>query len=135
MQPDIGSPIDLAKHRLAVATEDYETAVDDYKSMHYRAANNRAYYSVYHAITAVLALEKVAFKRHKDTVAYFNKEYVKSEIFPRTLGKRISKAEEVRHASDYDEFYLVSKEETEVQIETAKKFIDAVDEYLKKQAI
>ena len=58
-----------------------------------RAANNRAYYAIYHAITAVLALEEIAFKKHKDTLAYFNKTYVKEEIFPRSLGHRIAIAE------------------------------------------
>ncbi len=66
------------------------------------------------------------------TIAYFNKNYVKTEIFPRNMGKRISQAEEVRHASDYDEFYLVSKAETEQQIQTAKEFIGLVKEFISK---
>ena len=75
----------------------------------YRGANNRAYYSIYHTIDAVLSAEGVAFKRHKDTLAYFNKNYVASEIFPRTMGRRIVQAEEIRHSSDYDPFYIASK--------------------------
>lgn len=31
------------------------------------------------------------------------------EIFPRELGRKIVKAEEIRHASDYDTFYIASK--------------------------
>lgn len=92
-----GNPKDLAMHRLAVSKEDLETARDDFMGNHLRAANNRAYYSIYHAITAVLALEQVAFKRHKDTIAYFNKQYVKTEKFSRQLGRRISRAQEIRH--------------------------------------
>ena len=41
------------------------------------------------------------------------------EIFPRELGRRIVKAEEIRHASDCDTFYIASKEITSQQIETA----------------
>ena len=77
-----------------------------------------------------MALDGTAFKRHKDTLAYFNKEYVKTEIFPRELGRRISKAQEVRHASDYDEFYIASKEETERQIESAELLAKAIRDYL-----
>ncbi len=113
---------DLALHRMRVAEEDLETAKSNFENGHLRAANNRAYYSIYHAMTAVLALEQQAFKSHKMTVAYFNKTYVKSEIFPRDIGRRISQAEEVRHASDYDEFYLISRDETMLQIETAVDF-------------
>lgn len=113
-----GSPMDFAMHRLSVAKEDLETAKYDLLGNHFRAANNRAYYSIYHSITAVLALEQVAFKKHKDTIAHFNKEYIKTEKFSRQLGRQISRAQEIRHASDYNEFYVASKEEVQEQIDT-----------------
>lgn len=125
-----GTLLELARYRLQVAKEDLETALDNEKAGHLRAANNRAYYAIYHAITAVLALDEIAYKRHKDTIAYFNKTYVKEEIFPRSLGHRIAIAEEVRHNSDYDEFYIVSREETQKQIQTATELINEVDKFL-----
>lgn len=79
----------------------------------YKGANNRAYYAIFHAINAVHALKGNAFKRHKDAIANFNKDYVKTEIFSRDIGRKISEAEEIRHASDYDDFYIASREETE----------------------
>ena len=89
-----------------------------------------AYYSIFHTICAVLAKEGVAFKRHKDTLSYFNKNYVQPEIFPRELGRKIVKAEEIRHASDYDTFYIASKEITAQQIETATKILGLAEQYL-----
>ena len=74
---------------------------------------NRAYYSIYHAISAIHALNGKAYKRDKDSLGNFNKEYIKMGIFPRTLGRRIAEAEEIRHASDYDDFYIATKEEAE----------------------
>lgn len=127
---EFGDESELARYRLGIAKEDLETALDNQKSNHLRAANNRAYYAIYHAITAVLALKRIAFKRHKDTVAYFNKEYIKTEIFPKEMGHRISTAEEIRHDSDYDEFYIASKEETEKQIACAAELIRLVEEYI-----
>jgi len=67
------------------------------------------------------------YKRHKDSLGNFNKDYVKTEIFPRTLGRRIAEAEEIRHASDYDDFYIATKEEAEEQIATAKELIQLVE--------
>ena len=95
----------------------------------YRGANNRAYYAVYHAISAVHALDGKSYKRHKDTLANFNKDYVKTEIFPKTFGRRIARAEEIRHASDYDDFYIATKEKAEEQILTAKELIEQIDAY------
>ena len=57
MLPNSGNPKDLALHRLIVAKEDLATAKDDFIGKHFRAVNNRAYYSIYHSITAVLALD------------------------------------------------------------------------------
>ena len=64
---------DLIMHRLSLAEEDFTSAMVLLELGQYRGANNRAYYSIYHAISAVLSVEGVAFKRHKDTLAYFNK--------------------------------------------------------------
>lgn len=56
----------------------------------YKGANNRAYYAVFHALNAIHALSGVAYKRHKDAIANFNKEYVKTNIFPREMGRKIA---------------------------------------------
>lgn len=127
---DIGTKMDVVRHRFNVAREDLDTAYLTFEAGKYRAANNRAYYSIFHSICAVLAKEGIAFKRHKDTLSYFNKNYVQPEIFPRELGRKIVKAEEIRHASDYDTFYIASKEITAQQIETAAKILELAKQYL-----
>lgn len=80
-------------------------------------------------IDTVFGHEGKAFKRHKDTLGYFNKNYVATNIFPRELGRKIIKAEEIRHASDYDTFYIASKEVTLQQIETAEQLVTLVADY------
>ena len=95
----------------------------------YRGANNRSYYAIFHAVNAVHALTGKAYKRHKDALANFNKEYVRTEIFPREIGRKISEAEEIRHASDYDDFYIASREESVRQVEVADEFIKSVEKY------
>lgn len=70
-----------------------------------------------------------AHKCHKDAIANFNKDYVKTEIFPREMGRKINESEEIRHASDYDDFYIASKEETKRQVSVADEFIRLVEQY------
>ena len=84
-------------------------------------------------MSAIHALDGNAYKRHKDALANFNKNYVKTEIFPRKLGKKIAESEEIRHASDYDDFYIASKEESERQIAVAGEFIELVEKYCMEQ--
>ena len=131
--PDIGDKMDVANHRLRVAEEDLQAANLLLEANSYRGANNRAYYAIFHAVSAVLAMEGVAFKKHKDTLAYFNKNYVATKIFPRNLGRKIVKAEEIRHESDYDTFYIASKEVTIEQIQTAEQLIGLVEVYCKSK--
>ena len=39
-------------------------------------------------------------------IGTFNKDFVHTGIFPKEISKKINKAQEVRHASDYDDFYM-----------------------------
>lgn len=124
---------DLAKYKLERANEELDTVELLFNNERLKAANNRAYYAIYYSLTAVLCLEPIAFKKHKDTIGYFNKNYVHTGIFPEELGRNISKAAKIRHASDYDEFYVASKEEAEKQIQTAKILIELVNEFISQK--
>lgn len=128
-----GTRRDLVLYRLEVAKSDIKSAKILLEAGEYRGANNRAYYGIYHAISAIHALDGNAYKRHKDALANFNKNYIKTEIFARTLGRRIAEAEEIRHASDYDDFYIATKEEAEEQIDTAVELVKKIEEYVLKE--
>ena len=127
---EIGTRRDLVLYRLETARNDLKSARALFFIEDYKGANNRAYYSIFHAINAVHAVSGKAYKRHKDALANFNKNYVKTEIFPRKLGKKIVESEEIRHASDYDDFYIATREEAEEQIQTAKELVSRVEEYV-----
>lgn len=52
---------EFARYRLERAKQDLSDAEFSYRHKRYLNANNRAYYSIFHAIKSVLALEKVWF--------------------------------------------------------------------------
>lgn len=120
----------LAKYRLEQSKENLEEAEALFNINKFKGANNRAYYSIFHAIKAILALEQIDFKKHSSVIAYFNKEYISKKIFPRELGKRVSEARFFREKSDYVDFYIVTKEECQMQIETAKIMIENAEKYI-----
>ncbi|MCM1038282.1 MAG: HEPN domain-containing protein [Roseburia sp.] len=132
-QHEEGNKIDLMKYRLETAKSDLRTAKMLIEAEEYRASNNRAYYAIFHAISAIHALDEKSYKRHKDTISNFNKDYVKTEIFPREMGKKISQAEEIRHESDYDDFYIATREKSQEQIETAEELIELVENFCKSR--
>ena len=121
----------LSKYRFEKAENTLKSAKILFKDVNdYLGANNRAYYAIFYAIRAVLALEEVDFKRHKNVIAYFNQNYIKTEIFSRKLGKKIAQAQSIREDSDYDDKYQISYEKTEQQIKTAEDVISEVSKYL-----
>lgn len=123
---------DVSGYKLERAKDDLDAAVLLLQAGKYKAANNRAYYACFHAVDAVLALEPVAFKKHKDTLAYFNKNYIHTETFPKDIGRKISRLEIIRHKSDYDDFYIASREEAEEQVAIAGEMIILVEKYLEE---
>ena len=131
MSPKISK--ELSKHRLEQAKEDFYDAELLFNAQRYKSANNRAYYSIFHAIKAILALEPIDFKKHKDIQAYFNKNYVKSEIFPKDIGKKIAKASKIREDSDYDDEFIADEERTKQQLQTAEEMIELVEKYIESK--
>ena len=124
--------IGLCINRLKAGKEKLEVCNLLCKAGYYKDANNRAYYSIFNSIRAILATVPIDFKRHKDVIAYFNQNFVKTEIFPRELGHRISLANAIREDSDYLDSYMINKKETEEQIKTAKDVSEYAERYLKK---
>ena len=122
----------LSQYRLSQAKENLEEAESLFNINKYKGASNRAYYSIFHSIKAILALDEIDFKKHSSVIAYFNKEYVNKDIFSREIGKRVSEARFYREKSDYVDFYIVTKEECQTQIETAKLMISQVEEFIEK---
>lgn len=123
--------IELSKYRFSLAQETLSSAKMCLEKEFYRDCINRSYYAVFYAIKAVLALGSIDFKRHKDVVAFFNKEYVATEIFPKELGRRIGRLKTKREESDYDDFFVASKEEAQTQLETVEYTISLIEGYLK----
>lgn len=126
---ETGTRKDLVVYRIGESKSTLKSAKILFEAEEYKGANNRAYYSIFHAINAIHALDGKAYKRHKDAIANFNKEYVKTDIFPREIGRKIGEAEEIRHASDYDDFYIASREEAERQVAVADEFVQLVEKY------
>ena len=127
--------IDLSRYRLQNANDTLDAAGLCLERNLYKDTINRSYYAAFYAVKAVLALEEVDFKRHKDAVGYFNRNYVATEIFSRDIGRKLGRLKQERESSDYDDFYIASLNEATEQMETAKMIVQAVQEYLIAQGI
>lgn len=122
--------VDLCIYRMRSAIETLGVSALCLESQHYKDSINRSYYAAFYAVKAVLALEEVDFKRHKDAVAYFNKTYVATDIFTREIGKKLGRLKQERETSDYDDFYIASAADATEQYAAAEFIITEVKKYL-----
>ena len=125
--------IDLSKYRLTKAEETLETAKRDMNAEDYASANNRAYYCIFHAMRAVIALDGEDYKKHSAVIARFTMNYLKTEILSREYGKLISNASLIRNRSDYEDFYICSIEDTQKLVEGAEDFLRSAAAYLQQK--
>ena len=127
---DINKDIELSKYRYSLAKQTYDNAKMCFDNGFYRDCINRSYYAVFYAIRAVLALESIDFKRHKDVVAYFNKEFVAQGKFPGEMGRRLARLKMKREESDYSDFFIASADEAQEQIQSVEYILPLIKEYL-----
>ncbi len=124
---------DLSLYRLAKAKEMLTAAKRDLRECDYASANNRAYYCVFHAMRAVLALRQEDYKKHSAVIARFSMLYLKTDILPRTYGSLIANASLIRNRSDYEDFYICSVEDTCRLVDGAEHFLGDVEAYVQQQ--
>jgi uncharacterized protein (UPF0332 family) len=122
---------DLSQYRIKKAKQELETAEILFQKGVFNTSANRSYYSIFHAIRALLALESIDFKKHSAVISHFRKEYVKKGVFDTVFSEIAGNAFNIRNSCDYEDFYLISKNEVKEQIENANMFIDAIEKYLK----
>jgi hypothetical protein len=125
---------DYARYRLDRALEDLQSAQKLFTDGHFRAANNRAYYAIFHAIRAALALKRVDSSKHSGVIAEFRRLFIKEGLLPVEISQMIGSAFTIRNASDYDDMFIASKSETKEQIENANYVYGQIKKYIDKQA-
>ena len=128
-----GSVTDLSRYRLEKAREDLETAAENIEAGKFRASVNRSYYAVFHALRSITALDQFDSGKHSGIIAYFNQHYVKTGNFDREISKLIDSCYRLREKADYDDFYLVAREDAVQQLEKAKSVYFMVKQFIDKQ--
>lgn len=125
----------LAKVRMERAKELLAEAQGLLDREAYKSANNRAFYAIEKSLKALLATEEIEVTTHNGGIKQFNFIFIfKGDgTFTSDDYQKIARAEQVRNASDYDDFYVASKEETRQQVQNADYLVRKIDEYIKKK--
>lgn len=125
-----GSLEDLAQYRIKRAWEMLEAAKENLKIGQYKTALNRSYYVVFHAMRAANILRGFDSSKHSGVIAFFTKEFLKTEYMDRKLSFIIKSSSLLREKSDYDDFFIASRTEAEKQVENAGLFVAEVERFI-----
>ena len=121
---------DLIKYRMSSAKEKLTSAKLLLEAGMYRDSIGRSYYAIFSAIRAVLAVRQVDFSKHAGVIAYFQKEFIKTEIFDKKYSKYLQQAFQIRNSCGYDDFFIVSKQDAEEQYIRATEMLAVIEEYI-----
>ncbi len=90
-------------------------------------AANRLYYSVFHAISALLIHDGFSVNTHHGSHAIFNLHYIKTGKLPIEYGRLYNQLQTMREESDYNCAYDIEPEELQMRIAPAKRLIEDVE--------
>ena len=122
----------LSKYRMEKAKDDFETSEILFKKNKFAQSVNRSYYAIFHAIRSLLALKKFDSSKHSGIISYFIQHFIKTGEIEIEFSKMLTSAYKLRSDSDYKDFYTITKEDAELQLENANKFIKRIQEFLKQ---
>ena len=125
---------EISRVRLAQAEECLADAKLLLERESYRGAANRSYYAAFHAMRAVLAYDGIDRKHHSAVIAEFRRLYIKTGVFESAMSDTIRDLFDLRADSDYDDFFVASKEEVAEQFGYAEQFVRRVKTHLTKQS-
>ncbi|MGV8146394.1 MAG: HEPN domain-containing protein [Alkaliphilus sp.] len=123
---------ELARYRLTKSKDNLKASILLYDNDMLSESLNRSYYAIFHATRAVLATENFDSKKHSGIIAFFNANYIKTGVFDKMLSKILMGAERIRNKSDYNDFYVVSRQDAKEQIENAKIYIAVMEQYIEQ---
>ena len=120
----------LSNYRLEKAKQDFETAKINFEHCMLAQSVNRSYYSAFHALRALLAYDKFDSKRHSSILGYFNKNYIANGKIEQEYYRIIVSAFDIRTRSDYQDFYIVDKDDARKLLVDVERFIKMIESYI-----
>lgn len=115
--------IDLALYRFQKAEEKLLAAKKLLEASLLGDSIGRSYYAIFTSARSLLALLKLDSSKHSGVISFFNRYWIKTGLLPKSCSAIITDAKRSRETSDYGDYAEFTKEEAEVQIRQAEKFL------------
>lgn len=124
--------VDALRSMMVKAKEKLSAARRELSAGYPGEAASRSYYAVFHALSAVLATEGKSFSSHAQTLGVFNREFVKTGLFPADTTRKLQRLFEDRQMADYDWATSVDTSTAADDVNDTEMIIKACEAYLAK---
>ena len=91
---------------------------------------SRTYYAMFYAAEAALLTKSLSFSSHKGVISAFGEHFIKTDVFPREMGRELNRAFEKRQIGDYEYTFVISEDEAEHILQSGKKFVNSIAHFL-----
>lgn len=121
----------LIEYRLTQARDSIKEAdVLNQSAMSPRSVMNRLYYAMFYAVLALLQKKEMGTSKHSGAIALFDREYVKTGVFPKEMSKVMHRAFELRQKGDYMEETEVTADDVAEIRPAAERFVASAEKFL-----
>lgn len=122
--------IEVIKSYLIKSNEKLTASKELFKSSLFNDSVSRCYYSVFHIISAVLFSKDLIYNSHKEIIGNFNREFIKTKIFPSDFYKKIRFLFDNRETGDYEIKKSIDEKTAELCLVYAEEIIFECKKYL-----
>lgn len=123
----------IVSRELEKSERTFEDVLFCAKEGKWETAANRLYYSVFHAMSALLVRDGHQVKSHRGIIAMFGEHYVRTEIFSKKDGSLLSDLVIMRDNADYNCFFEANEEKLKPYIEPTRMLIEKIKAYIAKE--
>ncbi len=99
--------------------------VDDFDS-----SASRIYYAMHYMVEALLLTKNLRIKSHRGLISIFGREFIKTKIFPKEVGRQLKDAFDKRQIGDYEISVKINKKDVEELLKIGQGFIEKLKDYL-----
>ena len=98
----------------------------------YESSVSRTYYAMFYSVEALLLTRGLSFSSHRGVISAFGEYFIKTGLFPREMGRELNRAFEKRQLGDYGYTFVISKEEAKEILDSGKRFVNRIAEYIEQ---
>ena len=117
---------DRARQMLVVAACNLDNAF-------YASAINRAYYAIFYAANAMLATQGLSRSKHSGVINAFRQHFVKPGFIEPEYSRIYGRVMDDRHFGDYAIEEMATADQTQEDLNDARRFVSRVEAYLTEE--